>query len=324
MLAENNAVGFSGTNAGGDLAIVNSEWRDNFAGIVPNTLDSEEGAPQHGALVAGNWVHDNDNASAAANDLAYPSLGNGIVLAGARDNVVVRNLVEGHDAFGILVAPNVDANIWLSEGNEVRENLVRDSGRADLALAAPAAGGDCFSDNRFSTSLPVAIEWRSGCDSPLRRLAGGNLGVTLGPLIRFVEANAGDVRTGDWRSQPVPPPQETMPGAVGATPNPAIAEGAVPQPFTIRDARTLDVTETDRVGKEPMVLGFPLATTWWGVVIGLYAYALPLVLYTAWVSIALWDLARQDAVPNRIRIAWMLVVLAVPLLGPIAYFAFGR
>ena len=324
VLAENNAIGFSGTNAGGDLAIVNSEWRDNFAGVVPNTLDSEEGAPQHGALVAGNWVHDNDNAGAAANDLAYPSLGNGIILAGGRDNVVVRNLVESHDAFGILVTPNVDANVWLSQGNEVRENLVRDSGRADLALAAPAAGGDCFSDNRFSTSLPVAIEWRSGCDSPLRHLAGGNLGVTLGPLIRFIEANAGDVRTGDWRAQPVPPLQATMPGAVHAPPDPAIAGVTVPQPFTIRDARALDVPAPDRVGKEPMVLGFPLATAWWGVLIGLYAYALPLVLYTAWVSIALWDLARQDAVPNRIRIAWILVVLAVPLLGPIAYFSFGR
>jgi hypothetical protein len=33
---------------------------------------------------------------------------------------------------------------------------------------------------------------------------------------------------------------------------------------------------------------------------------------------------RQDAVPNRIRIAWMAAVLLVPVLGPIAYFALGR
>jgi hypothetical protein len=58
--------------------------------------------------------------------------------------------------------------------------------------------------------------------------------------------------------------------------------------------------------------------------VGLYAYALPIILYCAWVSIALWDLARQDAVPNGRRAAWMLVVLAVPLLGPVGYFAFGR
>ena len=49
-----------------------------------------------------------------------------------------------------------------------------------------------------------------------------------------------------------------------------------------------------------------------------------MILYTAWVSIALWDLVRQDAVPNRSRIQWMLVVLVVPLFGPIAYYVFGR
>ena len=31
VLAEHNALGFSGTNAGGNLAIVNSEWRENLA-----------------------------------------------------------------------------------------------------------------------------------------------------------------------------------------------------------------------------------------------------------------------------------------------------
>ena len=45
VLAEHNAIGFSGTNAGGDLAIVNSEWRRNLAGIVPNTSDRESGPP---------------------------------------------------------------------------------------------------------------------------------------------------------------------------------------------------------------------------------------------------------------------------------------
>jgi hypothetical protein len=71
------------------------------------------------------------------------------------------------------------------------------------------------------------------------------------------------------------------------------------------------------------VLGVPLATSFWGVLIGLYAYVLPLILYSAWVSIALWDLVRQDAVPNRVRMVWMAAVIAVPLLGPIAYYAFG-
>jgi phospholipase D-like protein len=78
------------------------------------------------------------------------------------------------------------------------------------------------------------------------------------------------------------------------------------------------------VSREVTVLGFPLAASWWGVLVGLYAYALPMILYTAWVSIALWDLVRQDAVPNRVRIWWMAAVIAIPLFGPIAYYVFGR
>jgi plastocyanin len=324
VVAENNAVGYSGTNAGGDLFVVNSEWRENLAGIVPNTLDSEQLAPQHEALIAGNWVHDNNNASAPAFDLEYPSLGIGIIVNGGRDNVVTQNLVEGHDAFGIALLPSPDERLWLTQGNEVRDNLVRNSGDADLALGAPSAGGDCFSGNDYSSSLPAAIEWRAGCGSPLARIPGGSVGAVFGPLERYLEAALGDVAVGDWRSQPPPSDQEQMPGAERAPPDPAIAETAVPEPVRIRDARTLDTPVSPDVFQEVTVLGISLATSWWGVLIGLYAYVLPLILYSAWVSIALWDLVRQEAVPNRTRVLWMLIVLVVPLAGPVAYYAFGR
>ncbi len=324
VLAENNAVGFSGTNAGGHLLVVNSEWRRNFAGIVPNTLDSEELAPQRDAVIAGNWVHDNNNRDAPSFDLEYPSLGVGIVLNGGRENLVTQNLVEDHETFGIALLPSPDENVWMTERNEVRDNLVRSSGEADLVLGAPSAGGDCFTGNGFSTSLPAAIEWRAACGSPLARAPGGSVGALLGPLTRYLDAAFGDVLVGDWRSQPPPPPQEQMPGAENAPPDPAIAGVAVPEPVRIRDARTVAVPAPSDVPQEVTVLGLSLATGWWQVLIGLYAYALPLIVYSAWVSIALWDLVRQEAVPNRTRILWMVVVLVVPLAGPIAYFVFGR
>jgi plastocyanin len=323
VLAEHNAIGYSGTNAGGELLVVNSEWRDNLAGIVPNTLDSERLAPQRDAVIAGNWVHDNNDRAAPSFDLQYPAFGIGILVNGGRDNLVTQNLVENHETFGIALAPSADETLWLTQENEIRDNVVRSSGDADLALLAPSAGGDCFSNNTHSSSLPAAIEWRSGCGSPLARIPGGSLGAVFGPLERFLEAALGEPEVGDWRAQPPPPPQEQMPGAESAPPNPAIA-GTVPEPVRIRDARALDVPASSDVSQEVTVLGIPLATSWWGVLVGLYAYVLPLVVYSAWVSIALWDLVRQDAVPNRTRILWMIVVLAVPLLGPIAYYAFGR
>jgi len=326
VLAEDNALGFSGTNAGGALFVINSEWRDNMSGIVPNTLDSELLAPQRGIVIAGNWVHGNNAADAPAKPLQYPSLGIGIIVNGGRDNLVTQNLVEDHANFGIALLPSPDRNLWLTEGNEVRDNLVRGSGDADLAMAAPTGGGDCFAGNDFATSLPAAIEWRSGCGSPLHHLPGGNLGVAIGPLLRYLEAQGGDLSVGDWRTRPAPPSQESMPGAGQAPPNPAIPEVAVPQPFRIRDARALaaSASASPDVSQEVTLLGIPLSAGLAGILIGLYAYALPLILYSAWISIALWDLVRQDAVPNRVRVAWMAAVLVVPLVGPIAYYAFGR
>ena len=72
-------------------------------------------------------------------------------------------------------------------------------------------------------------------------------------------------------------------------------------------------------------MGVPLlATSWWSLLLGLYGYVPPFVLYATWVAIAMWDLIRRDAdsIPHRAR--WMAVVLLVPFVGPLLYFAFGR
>jgi plastocyanin len=321
VVAEHNALGFSGTNASGDLSIVNSEWAHNMAGILPNTLDSEEMAPQHDTLIAGNLVRDNDDRTAPSKPLQYPAFGIGIGVTGGLANVVSNNVVAGSGRFGIAVFPMLDRNFWTTADNVVRDNNVSGSRIADLVLSAPSAGGDCFDGNTFSTSLPAAIEWQFGCGSPLRHLGGGNLGTTFASFALYVDALDGRFPHGDWKTTPPPAPQESMPGAAQAPPDPAVAGVAVPERFDIRTPEP-PLAVLDR--KEVSVLGFPLATSWWALLLGLYAYALPIVLYCAWVSIALWDLARQDAVPNARRVVWMILVLAVPVLGPVAYFAFGR
>ena len=72
------------------------------------------------------------------------------------------------------------------------------------------------------------------------------------------------------------------------------------------------------------MFGTPLATSWWSLLIGLYGYVLPGILYAAWVTIALWDLIRQESQPISFRARWMAVVLLAPFAGPLLYFAFGR
>jgi hypothetical protein len=323
-LAENNALGYSGTNAGGDLAIVNSEWRNNMAGIVPNTLDSEADPPQRNVLIAGNYVHDNNSTTADVKQISYPSFGIGIMIAGGIDNTVTQNLVEDHAWYGIEVSAILDSNLWPTGDNEVRGNVVRRSGRADLALGAPSGGGDCFADNHPSTSVPPNIETLYGCDGPSMSLfGGGDLAPTMNTFFRYLDAADGEFPHGDWRTQPAPGPQPQMENPLTAPGIPA-DPSTLPQRYRIRNLVDIASAPGPQVSKEVLVFGIPLATSWWSLILGLYAYVLPGFLYAAWVTIALWDLIRQESVPVSFRARWMAIVILVPLLGPILYYAFGR
>jgi parallel beta helix pectate lyase-like protein/phospholipase D-like protein len=323
-LAEHNAIGYSGTNAGGDLAIVNSEWRGNMAGIVPNTLDSEEDPPQRDVLLAGNYVHDNNSTTADTTRITYPLFGVGILITGGIEDTVTQNLVEDQAWYGIAVAPNLDANLWATGDNEVRDNIVRRSGRADLALGAPSAGGDCFAGNHPSSSVPPYIETLYGCDGPsLSWFGGGDLAPTLNFGFRYLDALDGGFPHGDWTRQPAPRPQPQMENPLTAPPFPA-DPSTLPQSYRIRDLAGITPAAGPQVSKEVLVFGIPLATSWWSLILGLYAYVLPGFLYGAWVTIALWDLIRQESVPVPFRARWMAMVILVPLLGPILYYAWGR
>jgi hypothetical protein len=98
----------------------------------------------------------------------------------------------------------------------------------------------------------------------------------------------------------------------------------LPGPAPVR-AERIDPFLDRQQRQEVTVLGVSIAApTWWSLLLATYAYLLPLILYVAWVSIALWDLIRQDSTTNRRRIGWMALVLLVPLLGPIMYFSIGR
>jgi len=215
VISENNTLGYSGTNSGGDLYIVNSEWMNNRIGIVPNTLDSEELAPQRGATFAGNWVHDNGNPETPLRnevwDLAY---GVGIVLAGGRDNLVTHNLVTDNVNGGIAVSFFFDENFWLAEGNVVRDNTVSGS-PMDLALvvdnADEGADSNCFEGNTFDSSLPVDIEAVAAC--------GGGTG-PLGEILEIGTLPTPGTSV-DYKTIATPGPQTNMPDALTAPADPA-------------------------------------------------------------------------------------------------------
>ncbi len=220
VLAEGNALGYSGTNAGGNLTIRDSVWRDNLAGIVPNTLDSERLPPQDAVRIIRNLVYGNHNRRAPAEMLQYPSFGNGIIVAGGINNLVEGNLVWDHPNYGILIIANLSRRLWIPSGNVVRHNAVWASGRADLALAAPAGTGNCFRGGRHHRSTPPGIQRLYGCGSPLKWVGGGDPGAFLLMYQQYRVAQSGRIASPDWRAYPPPPPQPGMADPLSA-PRPA-------------------------------------------------------------------------------------------------------
>jgi len=104
VIAEHNGLGYSGTN-GGEVTIVNSVFRNNRAGVVPNTGSYQLCYPNRGSKVIGNQVYGNSNTDAPGIPIALTAHGNGILLAGAVGAVVERNWVSDHERTGIGLVP---------------------------------------------------------------------------------------------------------------------------------------------------------------------------------------------------------------------------
>ncbi len=220
VIAEHNAIGYSGTNSGGELYIVSSIWRNNRSGLVPASLDLELKPPQRETTIAANLIVGNSNRNAPAGPLPAIAFGNGVLIGGGVGNVVERNVIADHEQHGILVTPMYDRNWWPARDNVIRNNRVVRSGRADLALGGPGSFGNCFAGNRYAVAAPAGLEAFHGC---------GGLRLPLGfdplPLVSVVGYRGMTVagRTfPDWRDQPVPGAQPGMPDAASAPARPAV------------------------------------------------------------------------------------------------------
>ena len=212
VIAEHNALGYSGTNAGGRLYVVSSIWRYNRAGLVPASLDIELEPPQREAVFAANLVMSNNNANAPAITINSVVLGNGILLAGSVHDTVERNVVLDHDSHGIVAAPFQDRNFYPATGNVIQNNIVLGSGRADLANGGPGGTGNCFGGNEHSSSVPIGLEVFRSCRGV--RMPWWSDWIPLASIV--VRAAMVPDSFPDWKTQPVPGPQPNLPGGAAA------------------------------------------------------------------------------------------------------------
>lgn len=112
VVSEHNGLGYSGTNSGGNLYIINSTFRNNRAGIVPNSGSYELCYPERNTTIVGNRVYSNNQEDAPGISVSLLAMGNGILVAGGSRNTIERNLVWDHDRTGVALVPfpEEDAN----------------------------------------------------------------------------------------------------------------------------------------------------------------------------------------------------------------------
>ena len=156
--AENSALGYSGTNSGGNLILEKSEWDQNTTGISINSQNNDDApSPQDGACPTGsrpplpgahsctvvrrNFIHDNNNPNVpSSGSAALAPVGTGIVIAGGRDDTVMSNKIVNNGAWGVLVVPFPDTGppppVAHCQG-----------GLADFLLPGVPEAGACFYDS---------------------------------------------------------------------------------------------------------------------------------------------------------------------------------
>ncbi|MFJ8045570.1 nitrous oxide reductase family maturation protein NosD [Kitasatospora sp. NPDC096147] len=145
-----NAVGIEVTNASESLWFLGNRIVGNRVGMTLNSNDVEALAPQHGAVVAGNVIRDNNDPDSP--EQADGGFGIGLGIGGGTGNLVTRNLITGNAAAGLLVT---DVQGHPADGNRLAGNALSGNG-ADGVLTALARTGNCFSARPDGPCTPVA------------------------------------------------------------------------------------------------------------------------------------------------------------------------
>ncbi len=332
-VVEGNALGYSGTNAGGHLYLFNNIWRDNMSGIVPNTLDSELNPPGRETTIIGNLVIDNNNYEAPTNKFGLVAKGMGIVVPGRVGDIIEKNLVINHNRYGIVASPMLDANLYFSQHVVVKGNVVLDSGFSDLAFAGPWGPGNCFENNIYQTSTPPLLEQIHNCSG----LESGNIlsrfplqGEPSGLMLLagyFADAQTSEIDKNKYKEYPWPKEQQNMVFGNLNQPAPAIDLFYVPNldeikvPYNLLDK---NIENYYKAEKEIIMSGVPISSpTLWQLLFQLYGYLMPFVLYAAWAALAIKDIDSNDKVSGSKKYIWLAIVYLVPFFGVLGYHLVG-
>jgi hypothetical protein len=186
---ENNALGYSGSNSGGELIIENSVFSHNTDGIAPNSENPGDGPPpQNGAcrplnkpytadhphlptftsteiarctIFRNNVVEENNNLNAPDNESSGASpWGAGIELPGSYADLVEHNIIKNNPTNGVLAfeypnpfPPQENTIYFQLAGNRISNNTFEGNGTAGGAYAGDLMlQGGLFGEERSTNN----------------------------------------------------------------------------------------------------------------------------------------------------------------------------
>ena len=254
VVSEHNGLGYSGTNSGGNLLIINSRFNNNRAGVVPNSGSYELCYPERETTIVGNLVYSNNQPDTPAIDVAILAMGNGILSAGGVANLIERNQVWDHDRVGIGLVPFLeeganddeptpeewtipcsetknqppaavipDVILWDSKNNVVRGNVLSDNRLGDIGIGSAGTDlstlGNCFEDNTYEFTSPPDIDQLAPCGFDTF----GDLNTGAVDVVAWLVEQPTMPPSIDYKIAPLPdmPLLENMPDAAIAKANPA-------------------------------------------------------------------------------------------------------
>ncbi len=108
----NSALGYSGTNAGGRLVIMDSLFTRNRTGLAPNSLNNDDAPPPQDGRCPGsttrscliiehNLIAGNNNANVPTFGL-MPAVGTGVEISGGAYDTVRDNVIANQGAWGVV------------------------------------------------------------------------------------------------------------------------------------------------------------------------------------------------------------------------------
>lgn len=164
-VAELNAVGYEGTNAGGEMYVTGNRLVGNRVGLTTSSDHQEKLLPQRDAVVAGNLIADNQHAQTP--EQADGGWGIGIGVDGGSDNKFIRNRITGNTTAGLVITATSDLT---ADRNRITDNTFAANG-VDVGWTFPTATrgqGNCLQGNALRRTVPAGLVDSASCPVPAK------------------------------------------------------------------------------------------------------------------------------------------------------------